>query len=375
MVLSSSEILILGACVRPCVAIAAAAGYQVTGIDLFNDADTQAASNASIKADHYPKDLFGHAESSKANYWLYTGCLENYPEQIAQLANKKTLLGNNQNVIRKCRSPEFISELAIDAEWHYPDAAIADASRTNNEFQSWISKPRLSAAGQSVQVWHSIPPATSERIAQLYIPGPTFGAACISNGSETQVLGITRHLRMTRRLGVTRFQYCGSVGPLPLSDTLNAAISTMASEIASECGIVGLFGLDLKIQNNQIWLLEINPRFTASMDLLRDGTGENLIQQHIDACRNKPLIPIQHSKKLSAIQTRAILFAKSPTRFNPTCNQWDFIADIPAHNTTLDIGSPICSIYGRGKTASESVRHAMYNLNRLESTLTVEDVE
>ncbi|HAL13070.1 MAG TPA: hypothetical protein DCP67_04590, partial [Planctomycetaceae bacterium] len=96
--------------------------------------------------------------------------------------------------------------------------------------------------------------------------------------------GITRHLRMTRRLGVTRFQYCGSVGPLRVADSLSMAISTMASEIAHRCGIVGLFGLDFKVRNNQIWLLEINPRFTASMDLLSNGTGANLIQQHIDAC-------------------------------------------------------------------------------------------
>ncbi|HAL13418.1 MAG TPA: hypothetical protein DCP67_06360, partial [Planctomycetaceae bacterium] len=137
------------------MAIAAAAGYQATAIDLFNDVDTQAASNASIKADHYPEDLFDHAESSKANYWLYTGCLENYPEQIAQLAAKKTLLGNDQDVIHKCRSPEFISELAIDADWYYPDAAIARGSLTNNELQCWISKPRLSAAGQGVQIWRT----------------------------------------------------------------------------------------------------------------------------------------------------------------------------------------------------------------------------
>ena len=373
--LSSSEILILGACVRPCVAIAAAAGYQATAIDLFNDVDTQAASNASIKADHYPEDLFDHAESSKANYWLYTGCLENYPEQIAQLAAKKTLLGNDQDVIHKCRSPEFISELAIDADWYYPDAAIARGSLTNNELQCWISKPRLSAAGQGVQIWRTKPPATAERLVQKYIPGPTLGAACISNGIETRVLGITRHLRMTRRLGVTRFQYCGSVGPLRVADSLSMAISTMASEIAHRCGIVGLFGLDFKVRNNQIWLLEINPRFTASMDLLSNGTGANLIQQHIDACLNKPLIPIQHSKKLSAIETRAILFAKSPTRFTPICNQWDFIADIPDHNATLEVGNPICSVYGRGNTASESVRHTMQNVDRLESTLRIENFE
>ncbi|MFL2870793.1 MAG: ATP-grasp domain-containing protein [Pirellulaceae bacterium] len=373
--LSSSEILILGACVRPCATIAAAAGYQVTAIDLFNDLDTRAASKSSIKADQYPDQLFRIAESSKTNYWLYAGSLENYPEQIAQLASKKTLLGNNQDVIHKCRSPEFICKVAQDASWNYPGSELTNTGYINSGPPIWLSKPRLSAAGQGVQVSRTKPPANPDRLVQLFIPGPTYGAACISNGSETQILGVTRHLRMSRRLGTARFQYCGSVGPMLVAEPLNTAISTMANEIALRCSIVGLFGLDFKVWDNQLWLLEINPRFTASMDLLSNGADTNIIQQHIDACHNKPLTQMPNSHRFETIKTRAILFAKSPTRFISSCNTLDYLADIPDNNALINVGNPICSVYGRGKTASESVKHAMENAHHLETTMTVDVVK
>ena len=78
-----------------------------------------------------------------------------------------------------------------------------------------------------------------------------------------------------RGVAATRrpFAYCGSVGPLPLDCLLAPALRRLGHRLAAEGGLRGLFGIDGVLRDGAFWPVEVNPRYTASVEVLEYATG------------------------------------------------------------------------------------------------------
>ena len=71
--------------------------------------------------------------------------------------------------------------------------------------------------------------------------------------------------------------------------TLNA-IRQAGRVVASELGLLGLFGIDLVIREDGVPVfLEINPRYTASVECIERAHGISAIDLHLRACRGEPV--------------------------------------------------------------------------------------
>ena len=94
-----------------------------------------------------------------------------------------------------------------------------------------------------------------------------------------------RQLIGESRLNAAPFAYCGSIGPLRRrASPLERQIVRCGQMLGSEFGLRGLFGVDFLLDADSVaWLTEVNPRYTASVEVLEDGLGISLLGEHVQA--------------------------------------------------------------------------------------------
>jgi predicted ATP-grasp superfamily ATP-dependent carboligase len=173
-------------------------------------------------------------------------------------------------------------------------------------------------------------------------------------------LGVSRQLVGERWLHAAAFHYCGSVGPLVLAPPLRAILERLGQALAQECRLRGLFGIDFVLRDGVPWPVEVNPRYTASVEVLEYAAGlavldwQRTVFEH--AAPQPQPIPMDIP---SAWIGKAILFAKAPLSF-PSEGPWldtlrspgsvhdmPAFADIPAAGQRIAGGRPILTLFAR----------------------------
>jgi predicted ATP-grasp superfamily ATP-dependent carboligase len=374
---------------------AVVAGYEVWCADKFGDTDLQAIASVE-RCDHYPEDLPELLSDAPHAPWIYTGALENYPKLLAQLPSKAhPLLGNSAEVVRLARDPAVWLPLLKTADITVP-AIAANADEVPHD-GTWLVKPRRSASGAGIARWDAQLAATASRDAAQYvwqehIAGEPCSAVFVAAGRRAVLLGSTRQLigehwcwgnpLVTKpQLGNVnqsgpQFQYCGSLGPVHWPDGITAQWQTIGDVLARELNLVGLFGVDaIHTAGERIVPLEINPRYTASVEVLERASLQGTfgtrakalraITLHVAACREGKLpervIPVPN-----ATSGKAVLYAppgKRPWRFPAAAAQWAVVlnlqpgppsvADLPRADSLHEPGQPILTVLADGQEESE----------------------
>jgi predicted ATP-grasp superfamily ATP-dependent carboligase len=162
--------------------------------------------------------------------------------------------------------------------------------------------------------------------------------------------GVTRQWVGESWTHAAPFAYCGSIGPVELPDSTLAQFIAIGQCLAAEFNLTGLIGIDTIISNDRVFVIEVNPRYTASVEVLERALNRSLLGEHIVACRERRL-PKFDATGRSTCCGKAILF--SPTaitirppfsEFTDAINQsttWPPLADIPRVGTETAQGHPV----------------------------------
>ena len=115
--------------------------------------------------------------------------------------------------------------------------------------------------------------------------------------------------------------------------------------------------MDAILAADGVWPVEVNPRYTASVETLERATGLRAIALHVAACRGLPVetpspIATGDSPHCSG---KAILFARDELTIAESFVQWaesrnrgrtwPEVADIPAAGTRIGPGEPIATVF------------------------------
>ena len=289
------KLLVIGASARAAAESATRANIACTAIDLFADVDTQNVCETA----HQVADL-DDAKSLinqiNCDAFIYTGCLENRPGLIEQLSLQLPLLGNGLSALHRIRDPFLLSELASVQKFERPET-IARSGEFNAANKRWLRKPFRSGGGAGVQFVSTSEQSeqTSDESAdeafyqQQFIDGQSYSAAFVSNSKTCQLLGITKQLTTEVSGSQSTFVYSGNIGPVSLDANLTTEITRIGNSVCEYGNMVGLFGIDLIIREQSVWLIEINPRYTASMELIEASAQHSLIDLHLSACAGMPI--------------------------------------------------------------------------------------
>ncbi|NIL96756.1 MAG: ATP-grasp domain-containing protein, partial [Planctomycetales bacterium] len=346
------KLLCIGFSVRAAAGSAVRAGFQPLAADYFSDSDLAAIARL-VKLAAYPADVVRAARELPAAPFLYTGALENHPEIVQQLQSERELLGNGPAAIRRVRDPFQLAAVLQAAG--YPPPPITISGRRLPRDGSWLSKNRRGSGGGHVRPWYGKTASSPDAYFQRRQEGMPCSALFVAAGGRAVLLGATRQLIGSPWNASAGFTYAGSVGPLPLAEPQRTAWNQIGHVLATQFQLSGLFGVDAILQDQTLWPLEVNPRYTASVEVLERALGWHAIRLHVDACRQSRLpAPPETDPPDRPLCGKAILYARCDLAIgSPFCQLaqglnrnrvWPQLADIPPLGTRIRCRSPICTL-------------------------------
>lgn len=345
--------MIAGVTTRALAISAVRAGYHVTAIDAFGDRDLRAVAEVIVaprSQGHRYSPLRAAAAGAQvpADAVAYTSNFENYPRAVSSLAQGRELLGNPPRILARVRDPLELSRALRRLGFPAPLVRFAPPSPSQRR-QRWLVKPRRSGGGHGVRVWHPSSPVSRSMYLQERIGGPVGSVIFASAGKRAVVLGLSRQLVGETTLGARGFRYCGNLlaGSEPLfpqqAELLDRA-RAMAVALTREFELRGLNGVDFIARAGVPYPIEVNPRFSGSMELLERGSGMCMFEVHAAACRGRLPAPNPPS---GMVQGKAIIFARRTVRIEDA-SFWhlrrDF-ADLPHPGERIQRDRPICTAF------------------------------
>lgn len=344
------NLLIVGASARAAAYSALRAGMTPFAADFYSDRDLKAVATC-MRLDLESK-VSHPFESFPSCPWIYTGPLENHPDFLEVVCRKRTLWGIKGASLSHVRDPDQVSVALRFAGLKTPahrDVQSGDVTADG----TWLLKPLLSAGGIGTERLSSTSNRSGPHYAQQYIPGLSLSAVFIADRDTATLAGITRQL-----IGVPggEFVYRGSIGPWPVAVDVMDELILAGNELAIRFGLVGLFGIDFILDEvNQIWPVEINPRYTASVEVLELSQNRSLLDLHRRACLGEPfdaamVEPSRYIAKEVRFATQDGIFFDDDAQV--AIDPWSVpeIADIPDSGTRYKRGEPVLTIFAESKT-------------------------
>ncbi len=326
--------------------------------------------------EHYPHDLPKLILEAPLSPWMYTGAVENYPEFVARITSNRPLWGVDAPTLEHVRDPWQVAEALRRHGLPFPDLARTPEQLPRDG--SWLAKRFNSAGGQHIAPWHG-PLERFETTAHYYqrrVPGMDCSAVFVGAAGCARLLGVTRQLIGEAWTGAQGFRYAGSIGPLELPRASHARLIAIADAICTEFNLTGLFGVDFLLSGDAVWPMEINPRYTASVEILERATGLRAIHWHAAACRDA-VLPEKAVITLTAnrLHGKAILFAHDLISLPPATTAallagneqlvWPTVADIPCADSRIEPGWPIATVFVEGNSDAAVVAGLKSQVMRL----------
>jgi predicted ATP-grasp superfamily ATP-dependent carboligase len=384
----NNNLLIFGASTRAAAFSALRAGLSPWCADLFADADLHARCPAMrLPARTFPDGFLYLVDSELKGPWMYTGGLENHVELIETFSLSHPLWGNRALAIDLARDPNHIAATLQSAGLSAPTVLTAAGAPPRSG--RWLVKPRAGAGGAGIrffadpnecmrgrggrvragmrEIYRNVLDILhlnwSRFYLQEFIEGTSCSAVYVGDVGRFRFLGATRQLVGTEWLHAKSFAYCGSIGALELSDAAHDAFERLGNELVRACHLRGLFGVDCILRDGIPWPVEVNPRYTASVELLEYGAGVAAMALHRAVFERDA--PTAHAKPPAAgVVGKAILFARQPLRF-PNDGPWlptlrspgpidemPAFADIPHAGEHIEARRPILTFFTRATSES-----------------------
>jgi uncharacterized protein len=377
------HVLIAGVTTRALAVSASRAGYRVTAIDAFGDVDLREAAEVIVARSPRPGAHYGPVQAAatsdqvQADLAVYTSNFENYPSAVRRLARGRRLLGNTAESLMQVRNPIALARALQRYGLAAPDTRSRSPAGASARGQ-WLMKPRKSGGGHGITAWTRGRVVPRSMYIQEKIGGIPGSISFAADGSSAVVLGFSRQLIGDVRLGARDYRYCGSVlgnqraRLFPRQGELLEQAARLAAAVTREFQLEGLNGIDFIAHRGVPYPIEVNPRFSASMELIERAHGISMFQTHADACRGVlPAPPESHS----LLFAKAIVFARRNTLI-PNARQWvqrRWMADIPHGGECIDRGRPICTVFASAGNAEACRRLLLRRAARVYQAVTSDE--
>jgi predicted ATP-grasp superfamily ATP-dependent carboligase len=274
---------------------------------------------------------------------------------VARISRNHRLLGNSAETLHAVRNPVRLADVLRRHGLSCPDvhSSLEGLPRDG----TWLEKPVASGGGRLIRPLEQASGTLFEpTYFQGRIIGGSFSTLFIANQGQASLIGATRQL-----IGVpgSPFAYRGSIGPVTVSERLKDRLDLMGRVLAWEFGLVGLFGVDYILRGDEPWALEVNPRYTASVEVLELALRRPLLAEHLQACDPALFASNRSSETATAhpaprVVAKAIIYASHSlvTPDIPLDHAWREdafavppVADVPWPATRIEAGQPIMTVF------------------------------
>ncbi|MDB5955965.1 ATP-grasp domain-containing protein [Ramlibacter sp.] len=347
--MSDSTVVVAGLWARPLAESARQAGWRVIALDLFGDADTRRASihwesigdasSFTIVPALVAPALQRAAGRPGVIGWIAGGGIEAHPELLELGIPGLPLLGMSAAAVRRVREPRSFFLLLDQLGLQHPEVTFERPA----QLHGWLHKNASGSGGWHIRAASAAEPAGAADYYQRLQPGVPMSALFLADGQGFRLVGLNRLI--VRPLGQLPFVYHGALGPIA-DDALRAQLQHALEQLVPALALRGLASLDFMAHEGRAWLLEINPRPSATMLLHAQAWPGGLLQAHVRAVGGAlPDAPPAHAPGLRGCLT---VYAPEDCQVTPALAaalaRSPDCHDLPAPHTRFAAGEPVCNV-------------------------------
>jgi predicted ATP-grasp superfamily ATP-dependent carboligase len=377
------RVVIAGVSARGMAESAVRAGYTVVAVDAYADLDLAAIADtrqvtpysaraaATVARRAAPGPPAGAARRNGAPHdadgrdaVCYVSNFENHPAALRQLSRDRELWGNSPATIVSARNPQGWAQALAEAGITVPRIrTAAPRPGTDDDRARWMLKPRRSGGGHGVQAWQSGMPVPRGYVLQERIAGTAGSIVFAADGRRAVPIAITRQLIGEQAFGASPFRYCGNIlaparDPVWGDETpLWREAVAIAAAATRAFGLAGVNGIDFIVRRGHPVPIEVNPRFTAAMELAERRDGISIFGAHVAGCTKilSGYSPLRARARGAGAAGKAIVFAPQARTAGGAASRWaigDHVRDIPRPGSPIASGAPICSVFAEAPTTA-----------------------
>jgi predicted ATP-grasp superfamily ATP-dependent carboligase len=369
--LSQRSVLVAALSGRALAASARRAGFAPFVVDAFGDQDTRASAAAyqglpeATYAGFRARQLIaaldrlsGQAKVPPIGLVLGSG-FEDTPKLVATLARRFPLLGNAAETIARTKDPSAFFALLDHLAVPHPETRVSAPASP----EGWLSK-RIGGSGGAHVAACTAARTTRARYFQRHLQGEPVSLLALACAGRMSLVGFSR--QWTVGTEPRPYRYGGASGPAHLDPAVKEPMIAAAETVGRALGLVGLVSFDFLLTRGVPYLLEVNPRPGATLDVFDDQSGA-LFSAHVAACRGEPQSLGPQSRQ--GAQAAGILYAERGLLI-PALVAWpSWTADRPMPGTRIPRARPVATVFATGETAAAAELNCRQRLEELASML------
>ena len=279
----------------------------------------------------------------------------------------RLLYGNGADVFARIRDPFAVHQALAAAGLASPAVRPTAVGLAGNG--AWLRKAFRSSGGQGVEAWSPAAQcgAATDRghYFQQRIAGTPCAAIYLAAQGSARLLGATEQMLVAWPGRDDEFRYAGSCGPLRLDERRTKLLDDIGRVLAREFGLAGLFGVDFIDDGENVWPVEVNPRYTASIEILERGLSFSAVGWHVTACRDG-LFPMPQAVLNPLWHGKRILYAPADVAISASFTHHALgqnvglnapaVADIPPAGTRVKSRRPVMTVFAQAPLREEMLR-------------------
>jgi len=330
-------------------------GHSVFVVDGFADSDARAAATDSIKVS---RSSFGLSRNevcaavvslqSKTAFdgLFYDAALESDPALLDNI-NIQPVYGNVGKVLEACKNPSVFFSKLDEHSIPYPEIDFQSDAKIKH-YDAWLIKHAHSSGGIGVRKLDDETIHTKNSYYQKKVEGLNFSITFLANGEEIFAIGFNTQWSEPLNEPMP-YAYAGAINSLKMDGAHKQTALQYVTEISKAFGLVGLNSIDFILADQQIYVLEVNPRIPATYELYETKNGA-LLQEHMQACAHG-ILP--DTSRPHLLRAHAIVYAPHEISV-PSNMSWPlWSADRPCDQELIKLHEPVCSIFAGGQNSAQ----------------------
>lgn len=369
-----NAVLIAAVSGRALAASARRGGYAPLVADFFGDADTLAIADHQVTLDlslsHGMDEaaLMAACEALSAASLqppigiVYGTGFEDRTDLLTAIGRRWPLLGNTPDAVALLKDPQCFSELCESCGIPHPESSSTPPADPAH----WLVKRRGGSGGGHVRPATPNDQASASHYFQRRIEGVPVSALILADGENARLLGLSTQWAAPAR--DKPFRYGGAVRPAVVAPGCERDIAIYVARLMARVPLVGLNSFDFLIDGDRCWLLEVNPRPGATLDIFdsidEHARNHSLFELHVTACRG--ILPAS-PPELTGAHASALIYADRDIARVPAYDWPDWTADRPRAGTSVPAGYPVCTVFATARTPADA-KHRV--LERVDAVVT-----
>ena len=359
------KLLLIGIDTRSMLNSALKLDYEIYSASYFSSSDTPTIENQKIILKEGEDESCGNFEENFDNKSIIE-ISQDYIDEVDCIIpisgvspsdfnkkDQKKILGNvdTTNIEDKFKFYKKIrNEFLTPMTFHIDDIDEALEINENYDKVQFIIKPLQGSGGYNVNLLNkdsNIDFNDNEFIMQEYVNGINLSSSLLSHKNLAKNIMNTRLLTVNDFEKNNDYRYVGNIMPLTreslMAETdcinkINNEMTSTSQNLSKKFKLAGSNGVDFILNENGLYVIEINPRIQGTFECVEKTLGINMLDAHIKACQGE-LIEIPKARHYSY---KKIIY--SPARMKYEAINLDNIYDLPHIGSITEKDEPLLTI-------------------------------